>query len=522
MSDSLLSVSDLSVSFGSHEVVKRVSFNIRRGEKFALVGESGSGKTQVAQAILRLNHEASLAGEVRFDGVEMSSLSPSALRAIRGRRIAMVFQEPMTALNPLYTIGNQIIEVLSLHLGLSGDEARARAIALLAKMQLPEPDQKVDAYPHQLSGGQRQRAMIAMALAAEPELLIADEPTTALDVAIQNQILSLLDTLQREQGMAVLLITHDLNLVRRFADRVAVMQSGKVVESGDIDTVFSNPQHEYTQQLLACRPRALLDGATDHPPIRLSAAQMRVVFSRQEGWFRRTEFVALDDVSIAIPAGQTLGIVGESGSGKTTLGLALLRLLPASGEILLGDVRVDALEGQRLRAFRRHLQIVFQDPYSSLPPHLTVQAILAEGLLLHFPDLTPSERQARIEAMMADVGLDLDMLSRYPHAFSGGQRQRIALARALLLQPSVLVFDEPTSALDVSIQAQIIRLLQDLQQKYGLSYLFISHDLAVVAALAHRVVVMQAGRVVESGVTSQVFQNPQHAYTKALVSAGWF
>lgn len=521
MSDSLLSVSDLSVSFGLHQVVKQVSFEIRRGEKFALVGESGSGKTQVAQAILRLNHEASLTGQVQFDGVEMSSLSPSALRAIRGRRIAMVFQEPMTALNPLYTIGNQIIEVLSLHLGLSGNEARARAIALLAKMQLAEPDRKVDAYPHQLSGGQRQRAMIAMALAAEPELLIADEPTTALDVTIQNQILSLLDTLQREQGMAVLLITHDLNLVRRFADRVAVMQSGEIVESGDVRAVFSSPQHAYTQQLLACRPRALLGVTAHQPPIRLSAVQMRVVFSQQAGWFRRTEFVALDGVSVAVSAGQTLGIVGESGSGKTTLGLALLRLLPASGEILLDNVRVDTLQGRRLRAFRRHLQIVFQDPYSSLPPHLTVQAILAEGLLLHFPMLTSSERQARIEAMMADVGLDLDMLSRYPHAFSGGQRQRIALARALVLQPSVLVFDEPTSALDVSTQAQIIRLLQDLQRKYGLSYIFISHDLAVVAALAHRVAVVQAGSVVECGEAQQIFQHPQHAYTQALVSAGW-
>jgi len=518
----LLTVEGLSARFGQQMVVDAVSFSVVAGEKVALVGESGSGKTVTAQAILRLNPDVALTGTVRYGADNLVAAPEKRLRQLRGREIGMIFQEPMTALNPVYTVGNQIVEVLQLHLGLDKTAARAEAIRLLTRTGIAEPERKVDAYPFQLSGGQRQRAMIAMALAARPKLLIADEPTTALDVTVQAQILDLLADLQREAGMAVLFITHDLNLVRRFADRVVVMQAGRVVESGPVARVFGQPEHAYTRQLLASRPAPLDADPADQAPERLAAQGLSVSYRRKRGWFGHEPVPIVRGVSLSLPAGQTLGIVGESGSGKTTLGLALLRLIDraaVAGRVQLDALRLDTLSGDMLRRARRDFQVVFQDPYASLSPRLTVEEIVGEGLALHHPELSAAERRARVVAMLAEVGLDEVVLDRYPHEFSGGQRQRIAIARAVILRPRLLLLDEPTSALDATLQKQVIELLLGLQARYGISYLFISHDLAVIRALAHQVMVLKGGEVIERGATQAVFAAPREPYTQALLAA---
>ncbi|ACB33541.1 ABC transporter-related protein [Leptothrix cholodnii SP-6] len=536
----LLQVEHLHVAFGDSRVVDDVSFEIGVGEKFALVGESGSGKSISAMSILRLVEGAASSGAIRFDGADLMAHSERQMRGIRGKDIAMIFQEPMTALNPLYTVGNQIGEVLELHEGLSAREARARAIELLARTGIPEPERRIDSYPHQLSGGQRQRVMIAMALACKPRLLIADEPTTALDVTIQAQILALLDELQREMGMALLFITHDLNLVGRYSDRVAVMERGRIVEAGATARVFARPRHPYTQKLLASRPVPLPPDRELRSTPLLQAQSLKVEFVQNEGWFRKRHFVAVKDASLLLPRGQTLGVVGESGSGKTTLGMALLSLQAlAGGEVTLHNLvgsntnqranqRVDLAEGADLRALRRRMQVVFQDPFAALSPRLTIGQIVGEGLALHMPELSAVQREARIRAMLGEVGLESadahnrgagDMLQRYPHEFSGGQRQRIAIARAVILRPELLVLDEPTSALDASVQQQVLALLLRLQRELGMSYLFISHDLAVIRAMAHQVLVMKDGEIVERGATAQVFAAPRHPYTRSLLEA---
>ena len=521
----LLSVEHLNVSFGDSHVVDDVSFSIAAGEKFALVGESGSGKSISALSVLRLVDAATTTGTIRFDGVDLLAKSEREMRGIRGKRIGMIFQEPMTALNPLYTVGNQIGEVLELHEGLSKPQARTRAIELLARTGIPEPERRIDTLPHQMSGGQRQRAMIAMALACRPQLLIADEPTTALDVTIQAQILALLDELQREIGMALLFITHDLNLVRRFTHRVGVMERGRLVETGETEAVFANPQHAYTKKLLASRPQRVVQPVADDAPVLVSGQDICVEFTSSAGWFKTRSFVAVRDATLSLKRGETLGIVGESGSGKTTLGMALLALQPiANGRIEIGAMRLDDANRSALRAMRKRMQVVFQDPFASLSPRMTVGQIVGEGLALHMPELTKAEREARVLEMLAEVGLSeaqgiYSVLQRYPHEFSGGQRQRIAIARAVVLRPEVLVLDEPTSALDVSVQQQVLALLAQLQQHYGMSYVFISHDLAVVRAMSHRVLVMKDGEIVERGEALALFKAPAHAYTQALLAA---
>ena len=521
----LLSVEHLTVRFGASTVVRDVSFRIAPGEKFALVGESGSGKSITALSILRLVDAATSSGAIRFDGEDLMQRSERQMQALRGARIGMIFQEPMTALNPLYTVGNQIAEVLRLHEGLLPNAARARAIELLQRTGIPEPERRVDAYPHQLSGGQRQRAMIAMALACRPQLLIADEPTTALDVTIQAQILALLDELQREMGMALLFITHDLNLVQRFTDRVGVMERGVLVETGATAEVFARPQHAYTQRLLATRPQRVVQPVPDDAPVLVEARAAQVRFDIPTGWFGKRAFLAVREATLQLRRGETLGIVGESGSGKTTLGMALLALQGiAAGEIHVGGQRIDQADRATLRAMRKRMQVVLQDPFASLSPRMTVGQIVGEGLALHHPELGPAEREARVAAMLDEVGLSerhgvAGVLQRYPHEFSGGQRQRIAIARAVVLAPEVLVLDEPTSALDVSVQQQVLALLAELQQRHGLSYLFISHDLAVIRAMAHRVMVMKDGAVVEQGETLALFAAPQQPYTRELLAA---
>ena len=521
----LLAVEGLTVRFGAHTVVDQVSFTIAAGEKFALVGESGSGKSITALSVLRLVDAAATGGSIRFEGEELTTKSERAMRGIRGARIGMIFQEPMTALNPLYTVGNQIGEVLELHEALRPNAARVRAIELLARTGLPDPEAKVDAYPHQLSGGQRQRAMIAMALACRPRLLICDEPTTALDVTIQQQILALLDELQRELGMAVLFITHDLNLVRRFTDRVGVLERGRLVEAGATAQVFAAPQHPYTQRLLASRPQRAVAPVAGDAPVLIDARGVEVRFRVARGWFRKSWFPAVREATLALRRGETLGVVGESGSGKTTLGMALLALQDvAGGEVRLDGVRIDDADRATLRTMRRRMQVVFQDPFASLSPRMTVGQIVGEGLALHRPELAPAEREALVLQMLDEVGLGERhgvplVLQRYPHEFSGGQRQRIAIARAVVLRPEVLVLDEPTSALDVTIQQQVLALLADLQRRYGMSYLFISHDLAVVRAMAHRVLVMKDGDVVEQGEALALFAAPRQPYTRELLAA---
>jgi microcin C transport system ATP-binding protein len=521
----LLSVEHLSVRFGASTVVDDVSFSIGAGEKFALVGESGSGKSITALSVLGLVDGAETSGRILFEGADLRQKSERAMRSVRGGEIAMIFQEPMTALNPLHTIGAQIAEVLRLHEGLGRRAARERAVQLLATTGIPEPARRVDSHPHQLSGGQRQRAMIAMALACRPKLLIADEPTTALDVTIQAQILALLDALQAEMGMALLFITHDLNLVRRFTHRVGVMERGVLVESGPTAEVFAAPRHAYTQKLLASRPvRAVVPIAADAATL-IDARDVRVSFDIAGGWFRTRRFDAVRSATLSLKRGETLGIVGESGSGKTTLGMALLALQPiAAGAVSLDGERVDGADRGTLRAMRRRMQVVFQDPFGSLSPRMTVGRIVGEGLVLHRPELGRAEREALVAQMLEEVGLGAahggaDVLSRYPHEFSGGQRQRIAIARTVVLRPEVLVLDEPTSALDVSVQQQVLVLLADLQRRYGMSYVFISHDLAVVRAMSHRVLVMKDGDVVEEGEAEALFSLPREPYTRALLAA---
>ena len=517
---SLLEISNLSVCFPAtgQQVVRQVSLAIRPGEKLALVGESGSGKSVTARAILRLDREAELEGEIRFAAENLLSLPESALRRLRGSRIAMIFQEPMSALNPLYSIGEQIGEVLQLHRGMSRRDARQQVVALLERVGIADAAKRVQSFPHQLSGGQRQRAMIAMALAGEPELLIADEPTTALDVTLQAQILDLLAELQRERNMAVLLITHDLNLVRRFADRVAVMQQGRVVETASVAELFSQPREDYTRMLLASRPQRLA-GPLPQSEIILQARGLAQVW-RKRRFLRDESFTALSPLDFELARGETLAVVGESGSGKTSLAMAMLRLARgAEGAVDCSGVRFDQLSGAALRAARRRMQLVFQDPFGALSPRQTVHEIVTEGLRVHEPSLSAPELQLRAERVMEQVGLAKEFLQRYPHEFSGGQRQRIAIARALILKPEILVLDEPTSALDATVQRQVLELLASLQNQFGLSYLLITHDLALVRAMAHRVLVLKSGKLMESGSVEAVLGSPQSAYTQALLAA---
>jgi len=520
----LLRLENLSVHFGGALVVDDVSFEVAAGEKFALVGESGSGKTVSALSVLRLNQDARYGGRILFNGEELLQKSESAMRSVRGKEVAMIFQEPMTALNPLFTIGNQIAEVLMEHEGLSARAAAQRSVALLDKTGIAEPARRALAYPHQLSGGQRQRAMIAMALACRPKLLIADEPTTALDVTIQVQILELLNQLQRDENMAVLLISHDLNLVRHFADRVGVMEQGKLLEVAATADLFAAPQHAYTRKLLASQPVRHVDAMAADAPLLLSGEQVHCTFSIKQGWLRKRPFVAVDGVSVHLHKGETLGIVGESGSGKSTLGMALLRLSMArvDGRIVLDGKEISAMSASAVRPLRCLMQVVFQDPYASLSPRRTVEQIVAEGLALHQPQLSAAQRRDAVIEALQEVGLSSDILQRYPHEFSGGQRQRIAIARVVVLKPALLLLDEPTSALDVTVQQQVLQLLAQLQRKYGMAYLFISHDLAVIRAMAHQVLVMKDGKVVESGTVEAVLQHPEHAYTQRLLAAATY
>ena len=526
----LLSVTDLSVAFrqGGKETlaVDRVSFDIRRGETVALVGESGSGKSVTALSVLKLlNYPAAShpSGRVLFKGEDLLAADEDAMRKVRGNAITMVFQEPMTSLNPLHTIERQIGEILSLHKGLSGAAARRRIVELLAEVGIRDPESRLDSFPHQLSGGQRQRVMIAMALANEPDLLIADEPTTALDVTVQAQILKLLKDLQARLGMAVLFITHDLGIVRRIADRVCVMTKGRIVEEGPTARVFSAPEHAYTRKLLAAEPRG--EPAAPHPsaPVVVEGTDVKVWFPVRRGFFKKTvgHVKAVDGISVTVREGETVGVVGESGSGKTTLGLALLRLISSEGAVAFLGRRIDGLSGAALRPLRREMQVVFQDPYGSLSPRMSVAEIVAEGLSVQARDLTLAQRREIVARALLDVGLEPAAMDRYPHEFSGGQRQRIAIARAMALEPRFVVLDEPTSALDMSVQAQIVDLLRDLQTRRNLAYMFISHDLKVVRALASSVIVMQNGRVVEQGPAAEVFAAPKTEYTRALFAAAF-
>jgi len=521
MSAALLEVQNLAIRFGDAVVVDDISFSIAPGEKFALVGESGSGKSVSSLAVLRLNQDARYGGRILFNGEDILQKSERQMQQVRGNDVAMIFQEPMTALNPLFTIGNQIAEVLMRHEGINAREAALRTVALLEKTGIPEPARRALAYPHELSGGQRQRAMIAMALACKPRLLIADEPTTALDVTIQVQILELLNQLQRDENMAVLIISHDLNLVRHFADRVGVMEKGRLVETASTAELFANPQEPYTRKLLQSRPqRTVAEVAADAPTV-LQAEQLRCTYQIKQGWFKKRLFQAVDGVDLQLRRGETLGIVGESGSGKSTLGMALLRL---SGSRVTGAIRFDGASiaessSRDLRPMRSRMQVVFQDPFASLSPRRTVEQIVGEGLALHHPELSAEQQRRTIADALAEVGLPDSVLTRYPHEFSGGQRQRIAIARALVLQPELLLLDEPTSALDVTVQQQVLQLLSELQRRHGLAYLFITHDLAVVRAMAHQVLVMKDGKVVEGGLTEEVMQRPQHTYTQRLLAA---
>jgi microcin C transport system ATP-binding protein len=522
----LLEIEQLSVSFAgvgpSARVVDQVSLSIEAGERYALVGESGSGKTVTALSILQLNQDASYQGRIVFNGQDLLQAPARQIQGLRGSSIAMVFQEPMSALNPLYCVGEQIAEVVRLHQGLDRKAAMLRAIELLAQTKIDDPARRATAFPHQLSGGQRQRAMIAMALACKPELLIADEPTTALDVTVQKQIMELLLELQQSLGMAVLLITHDLPLVRSFAQRIGVMHQGRLVEQGEVQTVFVSPSQAYTRQLIASRPsRVAHEPASPTEAPALACRNLRVSFMVEKSAFSKREFVAVDGVSLAIPRAQTVAVVGESGSGKTTLGLALLRLSVGQvvGEIEFQGQRIDKLDQAALRPLRKQMQVVFQDPFNSLSPRLSVQQIIAEGLALHQPGLSASQRTDKVVKVLEEVGLAANMMQRYPHEFSGGQRQRIAIARAVVLEPELMLLDEPTSALDVSIQAQVLGLLAELQKRYQLSYLFVTHDLAVVKAMAHQVVVMQQGQVKEQGPVEQVLGHPQSDYTRTLLAA---
>jgi microcin C transport system ATP-binding protein len=524
----LLEVDDLSVVFrqgGSETLaVDRISFALDKGETLALVGESGSGKSVSALSILRLlpypaaEHPT---GSVRFNGRELLQGGESELLAVRGNDISMIFQEPMTSLNPLHTVARQVGEVLKVHQSMSDEAARARTVELLNKVGIADPESRLESYPHQLSGGQRQRVMIAVALANNPDLLIADEPTTALDVTVQAQILELLRSLQHESGMAMLLITHDLGIVRHMADRVAVMQNGRIVETGPVGRIFDDPQHDYTKMLLAAEPKGLPPRSDDGARAVLEAQDLKVWFPVKRGFLRRLvgHVKAVDGVDLTVREGQTLGVVGESGSGKTTLGLAVLRLVSSQGRIAYAGTAIDSYNAKAMRPLRKHMQVVFQDPYGSLSPRLSVRQIVEEGLLVLDKGLSVQARERRVAQALEEVGIDPAMMERYPHEFSGGQRQRIAIARAMALEPQFVVLDEPTSALDMSVQAQIVDLLRELQQRHGLAYLFISHDLKVVRALANEVLVMRDGVVVEQGPARAVFEQPRTDYTKALIAA---
>ena len=530
----LLQIEGLSVGFGRpgerQFVVNDLALRVEPGEKVAVVGESGSGKSVTALSVLRLHDpdQSEYHGRILLEGQDLLRMREKGIRAVRGRDVAMIFQEPMTSLNPVYTIGDQLIEPLRAHEGLDKEAARVRVVELLERVGINEPRRRLDAYPHMLSGGQRQRVMIAMALACRPKLLIADEPTTALDVTIQRQILELLDNLQQEFHMAVMLITHDLNMVRHFAERVYVMQHGRVVEDAGVEALFSRPQHPYTQALLGAEPERLVADDDTRAIARqeplLEGKGIHCIFPVKSGFFRRTvgEVRAVDDVDITLHPGETVGVVGESGSGKTTLGMCLLRLQQCQGSIRFQGRPIEGLGQRRLRPLRREFQVVFQDPYSSLSPRMTVEQIVGEGLQLHFPHLDKAARRERIVRMLQEVGLEEAMLWRYPHEFSGGQRQRIAVARVMVLEPKVVLLDEPTSALDVSVQKQVLGLLRDLQRRYHVSYLFISHDLKVVRAVSHRVLVMRDGRLVEAGETEALFGEPRHEYTRALLNAALF
>ena len=526
----MLSVQDLSVAFkvGGNDVtaVDHISFDIMPGETVALVGESGSGKSVSALSVLKLlpypaaSHPS---GKILFDGDDLLDNDERDLMRVRGNAISMIFQEPMTSLNPLHTIEKQIAEVLKLHQGMDDRNARARVLELLNQVGIREPEKRLGSYPHQLSGGQRQRVMIAMALANEPRLLIADEPTTALDVTVQAQILELLGRLKTQHNMSMLFITHDLGIVRKIADRVCVMTKGKIVESGPTREIFDNPKHDYTRHLLAAEPKG-------HPPAGdpsartvMQGEQIKVWFPVRQGFFRKVvdHVKAVDGIDVTVKAGQTLGVVGESGSGKTTLGLALARMIQSQGAITFEGERIDSHSFKDMRPLRSHLQIVFQDPFGSLSPRMSVSEIIEEGMAIHFPDLGKTERDERVVAVLKEVGLDPSSRHRYPHEFSGGQRQRIAIARAMVLNPRFVMLDEPTSALDMSVQAQVVDLLRDLQKRHDLAYLFISHDLKVVRALANEVTVMRGGRVVEYGPADQIFENPQTDYTRALIAAAF-
>jgi len=526
----LLEIADLSVAFrqGSREMlaVDHVSFEIKKGETVALVGESGSGKSVTALSVLKLLPYPSAhhpSGSIRFKGQELLGLPEDKIRHVRGNDITIIFQEPMTSLNPLHTIEKQIGEILLLHQGLTGEAARARTLELLTQVGIPEAETRLASYPHQLSGGQRQRVMIAMALANEPDLLIADEPTTALDVTVQAQILSLLKELQRRLGMAMLFITHDLGIVRKLADTVCVMKEGKIVETGPVERVFTAPEHPYTRALLAAEPKPDPAPINADAPVVVETKDLKVWFPIKRGVMRRVvgHIKAVDGVSIAVRQGETLGIVGESGSGKTTLGLAILRLVSSDGPIVFLGSTIAGLTFRQMRPFRLHMQIVFQDPYGSLSPRMSVSDIIEEGLWVHHPKLTRAQREERVVQALRDVGLDPETRFRYPHEFSGGQRQRIAVARAIVLEPTFVMLDEPTSALDMLIQAQIVELLRALQKRRNLTYMFISHDLRVVAALASRLVVMRHGKVVEEGAAAELFARPRSDYTRALLAAAF-
>jgi microcin C transport system ATP-binding protein len=527
---SLVDVTDLSVTFriegGALAAVRNVSFTIEPGETLAIVGESGSGKSVTALSIMQLLPYPKAfhpSGSIQLEGRELIGADETILRRVRGDRVGMIFQEPMTSLNPLHKVEKQIVETLILHKGMSRSAARARALELLRLVRLQDAETRLDSYPHQLSGGQRQRVMIAMALANEPDLLIADEPTTALDVTVQAQILNLLKGLQQRLGMAVLLITHDLTIVRKVADRVCVMTQGAIVERNTVREVFERPQHAYTRHLLAAEPKGRPLRRDENAPVVMAGDDVKVHFPIQRGLLKRTvgHVKAVDGVDLEVRRGQTVGVVGESGSGKTTLGLALLRLLRSDGSIRFRDREIQGWPSRRLRPLRRQMQIVFQDPFSSLSPRFSVRQIVEEGLILHGLGGDREARRALVARALEEVGLDPESQDRYPHEFSGGQRQRISIARAMVLEPSFVVLDEPTSALDMSVQAQIVDLLRDLQARHGLAYLFISHDLRVVRALSDQVIVMRDGLVVEQGDADRIFDRPQHPYTQALMAAAF-
>ena len=520
----LLSIRDLAIRFGANQATRNVSFDIAPGETVALVGESGSGKSVTALSVLQLLPPAAqLSGQILFKGQDLLAVSPAELRAVRGNDISMIFQEPMSSLNPVHTIERQIGEVLAIHRGLRATAARARTLELLDAVGIPDPRSRLASYPHQLSGGQRQRVMIAMALANEPDLLIADEPTTALDVTVQAQILTLLKSLQQRLGMAMLFITHDLGIVKKIADRVCVMTKGEIVETGAAAEVFANPQHAYTRHLLAAEPRGNPPASDATAPSIVEVGDLKVWFPIKRGLLRSTvgHIKAVDGVDLSIRRGETLGVVGESGSGKSTLGFALLRLIPSAGRIVVLGNAIQNRSWKAMRPLRADMQIVFQDPFGSLSPRLSVDAIIGEGLAVHMPRLTAAERDAHVVQSLREVGLPPETRFRYPHEFSGGQRQRIAIARAMVLEPKFVVLDEPTSSLDVSIQAQVVDLLRDLQQRHGLTYMFISHDLKVVRALANQLIVMRNGKIVEQGAATDIFAAPRSDYTRALMAAAF-